>query len=56
MSDKVFVDTNVLIYAHDVDAGNKHLIAAKILKELRKPSRIRPRQGEKTLRTIGSWP
>jgi predicted nucleic acid-binding protein len=32
--DKVFVDTNVLIYAHDKDAGAKHEIARKIIQEL----------------------
>ena len=34
MSDKTFVDTNVLIYAHDVDAKAKHEIAKGVLKEL----------------------
>lgn len=34
MSDKAFVDTNVLIYAHDSDAKSKHLIAKSILQEL----------------------
>ena len=34
MSDKTFVDTNVLIYAHDVDAGEKHRIAKAVLREL----------------------
>lgn len=34
MSDKAFVDTNVLIYAHDRDAGAKHEIAQKLLQEL----------------------
>ena len=34
MSGKTFVDTNVLIYAHDVDAGQKHEIAKKVLREL----------------------
>jgi len=31
MTDRVFVDTNVLIYAHDVDAGPKHDRAASIV-------------------------
>lgn len=31
---KVFVDTNVLIYAYDVSAGAKHTNAARILSEL----------------------
>jgi predicted nucleic acid-binding protein len=31
MSAKTFVDTNILIYAHDVDAGHKHLIAKEII-------------------------
>ena len=34
MSDKTFVDTNVLIYAHDVDAKSKHATAKSILREL----------------------
>jgi predicted nucleic acid-binding protein len=34
MSDKTFVDTNVLIYAHDVDAKEKHSVAKKVLYEL----------------------
>ena len=34
MSDKTFIDTNVLVYAHDQDAGSKHQIAKKVLKEL----------------------
>jgi predicted nucleic acid-binding protein len=34
MNDKTFVDTNVLIYAHDIDAGAKHEIAQRIMREL----------------------
>jgi predicted nucleic acid-binding protein len=34
MSGKVFIDTNILIYAHDLDAGEKHTISATILKHL----------------------
>jgi predicted nucleic acid-binding protein len=34
MSDKTFVDSNVLIYAHDVDAGKKRATAARALEEL----------------------
>lgn len=34
MNAKTFVDTNILIYAHDIDAGRKHRIAAEIIKEL----------------------
>jgi predicted nucleic acid-binding protein len=34
MSDKTFVDTNVLIYAHDVDAKGKHDVAKNVLREL----------------------
>lgn len=34
MSDKVFVDTNVLVYAHDLDAGKKHRAAAKAISQL----------------------
>jgi len=34
MNDRTFVDTNVLIYAHDVDAGRKHQIALDLLRTL----------------------
>src|SRR5260370_27398681 len=34
MNDKTFVDTNVLIYAHDIDAGPKHEIAKRVMREL----------------------
>jgi len=34
MSDKTFVDTNVLIYAHDIDAKTKHEVAKDVLREL----------------------
>ncbi len=32
--DKIFVDTNVLVYGHDVDAGRKHEIARRLLFDL----------------------
>ena len=34
MSGKAFVDTNVLIYAHDADGGEKHEVAKGLLREL----------------------
>jgi predicted nucleic acid-binding protein len=34
MSDRTFVDTNVLIYAHNLDAGAKRQIANTVLREL----------------------
>ena len=34
MSDRTFVDTNILIYAHNLDAGTKHEIAKAVLHEL----------------------
>jgi predicted nucleic acid-binding protein len=34
MSDRYFVDTNVLVYAHDRAAGAKHLRARTLLEEL----------------------
>jgi predicted nucleic acid-binding protein len=33
-SDKAFVDSNVLIYAHDVDAGRKREVARVLLRDL----------------------
>lgn len=34
MSDRYFVDTNILIYAHDADAGAKHERARTLVQEL----------------------
>ena len=34
MADRTFVDTNVLIYAHDVDAKAKHGTAQRVLRDL----------------------
>ena len=34
MSAKVFVDTNVLIYSHDLDAGVKHDVAAALVRDI----------------------
>ncbi len=34
MSAKVFVDTNILVYAHDLDAGHKRQIAIEVLRQL----------------------
>jgi predicted nucleic acid-binding protein len=34
MNDKTFVDTNVLVYAHDLDAGEKHSIANGVISDL----------------------
>jgi predicted nucleic acid-binding protein len=34
MSDKYFVDTNILVYAHDRSAGLKHRRAQRLLEEL----------------------
>ncbi len=31
MNDKSFVDTNIMVYAHDLDAGEKHEIAKRTL-------------------------
>ncbi|MBW1981735.1 MAG: PIN domain-containing protein [Deltaproteobacteria bacterium] len=34
MKDKTFVDTNILVYAHDIDAGSKREAAVKIVSDL----------------------
>jgi len=34
MTDKAFVDTNILVYAHDLDAGDKHGLAVDIVSKL----------------------
>ncbi len=39
MSERVLIDTNVLLYADDLDAGEKRLIAQEVLRELITESR-----------------
>ena len=34
MRDNIFLDTNILVYAHDLDAGDKHDVAAKVIYQL----------------------
>ncbi len=34
MPDEAFVDTNILVYAHDLDAGEKHQRARRVLNDL----------------------
>jgi predicted nucleic acid-binding protein len=34
MPDRIFVDTNILIYAHDVSAGDKHAAAKNLIEDL----------------------
>ena len=34
MNVRVFVDTNILVYAHDSEAGKKHSIASQLVEEL----------------------
>ena len=34
MQGKIFVDTNIIIYAHDLDSGPKHDIAKTIIEDL----------------------
>lgn len=34
MINKIFVDTNILVYAHDLEAGAKHRKAAQILEQI----------------------
>ncbi|MCJ7772374.1 MAG: PIN domain-containing protein [Desulfobacterales bacterium] len=34
MTDRIFIDTNILIYAHDLDAGVKKDIASQLLEDI----------------------
>lgn len=34
MNGKTFIDSNVLIYGHDIDAGKKHELAKNVLRQL----------------------
>ena len=34
MNDKIFVDTNILVYAHDLAAGDRHNQASTIIEDL----------------------
>lgn len=36
---KVFIDTNILVYAYDISAGEKHIKAVEIMKDLWNTSR-----------------
>ena len=32
--DKIFLDTNIVVYAHDTSAGEKHKVAEKLMQDL----------------------
>ena len=34
MSDRIFVDTNILVYAHDLSAGDRHAKASTVIESL----------------------
>jgi len=34
MSDRIFVDTNILVYAHDLSAGDRHAKALAVIESL----------------------
>ncbi|RPH52195.1 MAG: PIN domain-containing protein [Desulfobacteraceae bacterium] len=34
MSDRIFVDTNILVYAHDLSAGDRHAKASAVIESL----------------------
>ena len=34
MSDRIFVDTNILVYAHDLSAGDRHTKASAVIESL----------------------
>lgn len=34
MTEKVFVDSNILVYAHDADSGEKQRIAANVIVQI----------------------
>lgn len=34
MKDRIFVDTNILVYAHDLSAGNRHAKASSVVESL----------------------
>ena len=34
MSDRIFVDTNILVYAHDLSAGDRHAEASAVIETL----------------------
>jgi len=40
MKDKVFLDTNILIYAHDIAAGRKHDVAVSITERYGKRKQV----------------
>ena len=34
MSDRIFVDTNILVYAHDLSSGDRHAKASAVIESL----------------------
>ena len=34
MNDRIFVDTNILVYAHDLSAGDRHAKASTVIESL----------------------
>jgi predicted nucleic acid-binding protein len=48
MSDRSFVDTDVLVYAHDVEAGERHDVAADLVTALW--------ESRSVVRTCAAWP
>ena len=34
MSDRIFADTNILVYAHDLSAGERHAKASAVIESL----------------------
>lgn len=40
IGDKIFLDTNILLYAHDLDAGEKYHRAKQVLSEMIEGIRI----------------
>ncbi len=34
IGDKIFLDTNIVVYAHDTSAGEKHKVAEKLMEDL----------------------
>jgi predicted nucleic acid-binding protein len=57
MTGTIFVDSNILIYAHDLDAGAKRLRAAACLRELWDSGRGRmsATAAREVVRNYGCW-
>jgi len=53
--DRIFLDTNILVYAYDISAGAKHKIAQKIVVDLWNSNSIKTKLAKEIVSTLLKW-